>query len=1027
MRFSKEMKIFKRLARNLFLWQFCGLFLFAGFAMAGELSSLKPGIIKREALIREESIAVQIDVNNIAGVNKDMRAIINIKPEHVDQNDDIALATASIDTFPAGKGKAKLSIKGLIPAKYRLNVIVYEGKKIAFNHDEYFDISKADGAKDANVRVKAVFGSIEEAFATAQGNLVSITFEENEKIDAALEILDKKNVSFKEGYKSRQGIGITSSGEKAQLAFRIRPLSVVNGEKIDISFNYKTSNALEKKLLLMVYYYNKDNKQLRVSYIKVPQSSDWTFFSCSQDVRTGEAYMAVVFRFDGAPTTEWAVIDNITLSKVRERKRDAAAVEAFLKTADLEWLKKPVGLEALSDDTVLPPFTSVAVQGNTVEVWNRKYGFNTIGLPSEVVTANASILNGPITLSCLSNGIDLFSELQHNRKPIISKRTKGKVEFTRKANLKDIGVSFKSSIEYDGFVCYTMTIVPRKAVLIDNLRLEIPLKEEYARYLYAGGEPTIRTTDGPKILDRALMKALDGEGVLWQSPFKPWIWLGDDERGFEWFCNSEQGWYPQDYSSRQRAQQVVKKGKTVSISISLISAQKELKKPVTYTFGFIATPVRPEPKGWRAWKFKIKNYWDYVSGSEKANIFNYWPAPPWSEIIHSPEIPDKEKYRLIAEEDHRKGHTVLPYISPILFGYGIRSNKEELAHNPVYDPFSEEWALHNPNPSLLTTRRGKTDHIASFVCPVSRWADYMIWSMKKHAQCGADGISIFDGGTGPCRNTLHGCGYSDDAGEVNSTYTGLAVRNMCKRLLYMFNQERGSIKSITGLGIDHTHYGNGDVAFKGAFFDGGLKGEELNSGYYLESAEWKNKLFQDQYYYANMLPLEIFRIGWGHQWGWVPIFFPQLTKSPGIDKEWASSPEGTKDFMVLALLHDCRVLPHWCHVKTVFDVWNAEDKFGLGDDDVEFLPYWKNERYVKSSSDSVKVSLYRKKEAIMAIIGNVAKTPEEVQVKLNLAEIGAVKKSKKVFDGITDESQSFEKNTFNFKIPPRDYKIIIIQ
>jgi hypothetical protein len=244
----------------------------------------------------------------------------------------------------------------------------------------------------------------------------------------------------------------------------------------------------------------------------------------------------------------------------------------------------------------------------------------------------------------------------------------------------------------------------------------------------------------------------------------------------------------------------------------------------------------------------------------------------------------------------------------------------------------------------------------------------------------------------------------------------------------MFIKERGvKRKRITGLGLDHTHACNGKVMFN-SFYDAGLKGEELNSGYWLFSKEYRDKIKQDKYYYANMLPLEKFRIEFtGKPWGFVPVFLPQLKKSPGVSKEWANSLEGAKDFLVLTLLHDCLVWPNWCNGRPVYETWLAKDKFGIADDDVEFLPYWKNSEYVSSSNDKIKVSIYRKKGRLLVIAANIAKTPKEAEIKINFANITALKKPSKVFDGITDEKLEIKDSTLKLNLPARDYKMIIIE
>lgn len=706
--------------------------------------------------------------------------------------------------------------------------------------------------------------------------------------------------------------------------------------------------------------------------------------------------------------------------------------DTFEVCAKPECLKEPVGIGSLDDGCVLPPFDPVKASGNaTVEVWNRTYALGELGLPAAITTQQASVLACPVTLSLVSAGKNI---LPTHGTPTLSKKAQGAVEYHAEASGESVSVKVTSRIEYDGFSWYSVDIAPKTTVQAEHLTLAVPVMLEHAKYLWAGGEPSVRTTKGPLQLDRGCSKVLSQDGLQWQSPFKEMVWLGDDDRGLMWFCESEEFWRPQAYAERQQALQVHRQGEVVTLRVNFISSAVELDKPVRYEFGLMATPVRPKPIGWRGWRFTLPgglfNLNMGFTKGYKGNMLVYWPRAFWGRFYLSPLIGDEAKYRATALEDHREGRTVLPYLAPQVSGLGLRRTDSGAWEDkdPLLGRYLREWE------TLPTKvghqRRGECDSPAHYLCPMSHWSDYALGLMRKHARCGADGIGILDGGSGPCSNRLHGCGYAGPQTEWRPTYSGLGVRNMCKRLLHMFIQERGrERKRITGLGLDHVHGANGKVAFGGSFFDAALKGEDLNSGYYLASAEHRKRIRQDKYYHANMLPLERFRIEFMcHQWGWVPVFMPQLMKSPGIDKAWAKSPEAAKDFLVLTLLHDCLVWPYWCNARAVFDTWMAKDKFGIADDSVEFLPYWRNQGFVRSSHERVKVSLYRKPGKIMAVVGNLSKEAQRCSVNLNLTALGGWDgRTMRSFDAVTDKPIALKDGAMGLSLPPRDYVLIILQ
>ena len=714
-----------------------------------------------------------------------------------------------------------------------------------------------------------------------------------------------------------------------------------------------------------------------------------------------------------------------------------------------EWLKKQVGIEALSDDYVLPPFSPVTLKDTAIGVWNRNYKIGAMCLPEEIETQGAQMLDGPVRIEMISSGKDLLAPAVKGA-PKVIKQAKGVVHFSQENSLDQFDVTCQSSVEYDGLLLYSIEIRPKKEIEVSNITLHLPIKSEFAPYLWAGGNYQESSRE-LRIQDLGSSKVISGDGVQWESPFKSSIWLGDDERGLSWSCETEQYWYPQPYKERPQAQQIIRKGDRVELLVNMVSKPCKISKPVTYKFALMGTPVRPFPKGWRNWKFLI--HWhmihepqiDVSTVSNKypgANMAIYWPS--WRKWHVSHEIRDPVAYQNMTEKLHKLGVTVLTYTAPCLISCGtydaekntkitgtdFSMDKIEWKEiNPVMKDFWWEWIIYPLKGDFLKNKQTKLTEYSPFVSPASTFADYRVWQVAKHAELGSDGIGIFDGGSLPDNNILHGAGYYDENGVLRSTSCSLALRNQCKRMLYMYNKIRGDEKKrITGLGLDHTHVGTSDRMYA-AFFDAGLKGEDLNSGYWMGSSYWRGMMKKDKYFHANMLTPEQFRIEYtGKQFGWVPVFMPQLTKSPGIDTNWANSAEGAKDFLVMTLLHDVLVLPLWCNDKEVIKTWQAKDKFGMGDDDVEYLPYWRNQKYVTSSNDAaIKVTLYRKNGKIFVVACNLSKEPAQSEVKLNLAEIASVNKISKCFDAVTDEPVAIDNGNIKVSLPPRDYRLVIVQ
>ena len=102
--------------------------------------------------------------------------------------------------------------------------------------------------------------------------------------------------------------------------------------------------------------------------------------------------------------------------------------------------------------------------------------------------------------------------------------------------------------------------------------------------------------------------ALPAEG--WHHAFKPFVWLGDEERGFSWFCESEENWSPAD---PERALTIDREGERVVLRLHLVEGAP-IEKPLKYTFGFQATPVKQPEKD--AWDYRIHHGGSYTLHTE---------------------------------------------------------------------------------------------------------------------------------------------------------------------------------------------------------------------------------------------------------------------------------------------------------------------------------------------------------------------------------------------------------------------------
>ena len=104
-----------------------------------------------------------------------------------------------------------------------------------------------------------------------------------------------------------------------------------------------------------------------------------------------------------------------------------------------------------------------------------------------------------------------------------------------------------------------------------------------------------------------------GEGRFWDTRdypdgtfygnFKPYIWLGAEERGLAFFADNDKGWElnvdDKDNAKSTPAVELIRKDGVLTMRINLIQKPVTLTEPRTIVFGLMASPAKPMPKNWR--------------------------------------------------------------------------------------------------------------------------------------------------------------------------------------------------------------------------------------------------------------------------------------------------------------------------------------------------------------------------------------------------------------------------------------------
>ena len=649
---------------------------------------------------------------------------------------------------------------------------------------------------------------------------------------------------------------------------------------------------------------------------------------------------------------------------------------------------------------VISPWTPVIVKADTsgveVGVWGRSHKFAHTALPTSIVTGGQELLAAPVRLVGRVSG-----------KPIAWKRSGCLALRSDQAQATLCGwqagdeliINTATRIEFDGLMRVDLVVLPQHKTTpkLEQLWLEVPLKRQRASlFHYFPGRWGTAINSG----------ALPAKGLT--LPFKPFVWLGWEEGGLGWFAESDKGWQPQ---SADHAMEVVVQEQEVLLRMRLLDAA--LRLPVTFAFGFQATPVKPWPEDfheWRIWHvpqlgvgsiLPVPNEWwlchrafpdrnplATLDRAEKLGVKTVVFHEDWIPIQNYPQTLPEEEFKRIVDACHQRGMKALVYQ-----GYELSSLAPEWGelHDAVLVKDSKGqitpgWYRH---PEQRDFR----------VCYNSVWAERLAESIAQARQrYGFDGLYL-DGTIEPwaCCNERHGCGYRAADGSLRPTYPIFGVRRFIRRLYGMFHPQGGLINA---------HQSTCCLTPTLAFVDSYWDGEQFAGGQ-LSGDPLKN------------LPLDAFRAEFmGRNFG-VPCEFLAYERPPQWTMDHA---------LTFSMLHGVRVRPcGLAALEKMSPIWSAMTRFGVSQ--AEWHPYWEKEPLVAVRPESVKVSLYRRpatngqRGRVLLVVSNLsADQPATAQLKVDFGRLGVAAKAAR--DALSGEALTYAGGQLTLPLPPMRMRLV---
>ena len=692
--------------------------------------------------------------------------------------------------------------------------------------------------------------------------------------------------------------------------------------------------------------------------------------TATTQVQTGRQ-STVEFREDKIPAGDNEIVVSVKDAAAGELQR---IVPFYRPQRPAAWETQRPGLEP----GVPPPWTPVTCHGGTLSLWGRTIRFGNELLPLAMTSQEKPLLSGPMTLVASMDG----KPLAVNGLPFTVTNTDAEgIDLATRAAAGPLALTTKTRTEFDGVMRIELTLTaPQKGLMLDELTLHLPMPANIATQYAWGGQYAMIP---------------DGQTVLGRSTH---LWVGNDDVGLCWFAEGFPGWNLKDGNQGVVLQ---RSASGVELQIRIIDTPTRLAEPLSITFGLLATPVKPLPTDWHVRDFQGYNPPIYKERGfqEEEYAREQYSFLVGTEVFFDPMLITWRKpdgtlpVRDDLAEWRRKGHNWVAWSQFTSVGRNLP---------PDYRYYGEEWRIFPSGASW----QGAGGSALMMVCPKSGWGNCLVKGVETMAKVGFNGQYFDTGVLSPCRNPLHGCGYTARDGQPERTLPFFAAREVKKRMYKILYHEFG----VKGEPFYISTLCNGDLQWPLLTFDtAAVSGEE-----------WNGRLAADLDY-TKILTLPEWRVKfWPNKWGFIHIPLPSVADP----NSWTSQTA----FETFTLFRLSAGTPLWpCQNGTMYTkLWRAQRDFGV-ENAPEFHPFWNSAAYITVSGKDTAIAFYRKGNELLISASNLAGNPIDESLNLHLDQLKLAGSVNTAVDTFRDEPVTIQGNTLRCTIGAKNFRLIRVK
>jgi hypothetical protein len=671
-----------------------------------------------------------------------------------------------------------------------------------------------------------------------------------------------------------------------------------------------------------------------------------------------------------------------------------------------EWWGNTLGIS----DTPPPPWTDVKTDKakDSISVWGRDLEYSGHLLPSQIVNQGKTMLSSPMRLVVQSAGAPIVSS-SDKAQTRWQKTSAVRADFSRAQTMGDIRVETDSFIEFDGMTWMEMKVSPlQKAAALSNLTIEIPLKAEWAKLF--------KPADDYRLQETGAMPENGWKGNASSSP-----WIGNGDGGFQFFQETTASWI-----GSKSSEVVREKNGDVVLRVHLVDAPTKLDTPLSFAFGWMASPVKAAPKNYRDWR--IVNQGNLANDPQgtgvvgayvkqantlNPNLKNYllWWQGWWlpEDYKENPDLTGP----LPVPSGNTRQNAVRDYYGIPFYGAPYGRLNEVGTANEWFEQFGDEWV---PNTSKFApdATQPPLKQIATVSHAAPSLRDFYVWGYNKLFNEGNVRAIYYDVSRAISdTNIYHGAGTVLPDGTIEPMRNILGTRETFKRIYTLLKNKHPDGRVF--------YHMSGDLmlplfSFHDSLVDGenyaGMLDRKTNRGY------------------ENVLTLDEFRTEYSAQnnIGPASVLLPQFERSGAILKnEWEELGYAHAEYVMgLTLLHDSNIWWAYFPNEVLAQTYGALDKTGWNSS-WTFVPYWHQTKL--NLPDSVKISSYVSpdKTKTVLIIFNDSDQDQSIDLPLSSAAIGT--KNPASADALyPDDTISVENKIIRrLQIKGKNFRAILVQ